>query len=84
MNTSTQAFEAVKPTIPTLKTRVLEAIKSAGETGMIAEEIGNRLPDVPFGSVSTRPNELRKAGLIRIAGTRKNSRNRDQNIYVAV
>lgn len=83
MNTQAQAFAAVKPTLPSLRNRVLSVIQSAGPDGVNTEQISNHLPGVPYGSISTRPNELIKAGLIRVQGTRKNSRGRSQNVYVA-
>ncbi len=82
VNTSQEAYEAIKPSLPSLQERVFTVIKDAGENGATNEDIGKALPDVEHYSTTQRPSELLKAGRIKQNGVRLNSRNRNQKVWV--
>ena len=80
-STSAQAFETIKPAIPSLKARVFSAIADAGETGKTPSELISDLSALDY-SVRPRVTELLKAGRIKSAGTRQNARGNEEKVFV--
>lgn len=87
MNTSNEAYNSIKPVLPSIREQVYEVIKNSGAQGAIIEEIilavGFNATISGGGTVNGRPSELAKAGRIKLNGVRKNSRGRNQKCWVA-
>lgn len=81
MNTSAQAYETVKPKVPSIRQRVLDTVKQAGEGGLTREELIG-YTGIHQNSISGRITELKDDGLIVARGTRNNSRGNPEDVYV--
>jgi hypothetical protein len=82
MNTSAQAFEKVKPAVPSIRSRVLQAIGDAGDAGLTPSQIIAQLGELDY-SVRPRITELFLSGQIKKNGqTRQNLRGNEEDVYV--
>lgn len=82
-STSTQAYNAIKPALPSLRTRVLDAVKAAGPDGLINDDLYRANPGTPTSSLNARLSELQKTGFVKVHGVRKNSRGRNMQVWIA-
>lgn len=80
--TSVAAAAKVAPAVGTQARLVFDAIRSAGERGLIDEETC-RATGLHDNSVRPRRGSLASAGLIRKAGTRENVAGNDCDVWVA-
>lgn len=69
------AAEAIAPRAKTLRDLVLATIRSAGDTGLTADEAAERLRQSPF-TIRPRVCELAKAGAVRDGGRRRLNRSK--------
>ena len=60
---------------------VLDAIHATGTSGIIASEICRELKHMPYGTVTSKFQELLRMGQIEIIGKRKGPSGRMQKIY---
>lgn len=81
--TSKEAYEAVKPELPSLRTLVLNELKAAGETGLTSEDLYKKYPDMAQSSFHARFSELQVRGLASHHGYRRNVRGRKVLVWVA-
>ena len=60
--------------VPLAKTRafVFDLITEAGEAGVTIREMTKRFPEISPSSITSRPNELEKLGLIFYVGDKRN------------
>lgn len=70
IDTSVAAAEAIEPKLGRLQKMAEEAIRSAGERGLTADELAMRL-GMDRWSVQPRTSELRRKGFIRDSGRRR-------------
>jgi len=63
---------------------VLKEIVASGIRGIISEELQDKLPHMPYGSVTSKFKKLCNDGVIECVGIRKNSRNRNQKVWRAI
>lgn len=82
-NTSQEAYNEIKPKLPSLRDRVYTVIKAAGNTGVVMEDVYKAIPDAGY-VLHQRASELVKAGRVAVVGVRKNSKNKNQKVWVAV
>lgn len=81
--TSKDAYESVKPYVPTIKERVYDVIASYGSDGMTTDEIEGYL-NLAHQTVSPRVLELRQDGLLKDSGEkRKTISGRKAIVWVA-
>lgn len=81
LNTSIQAYHSVNHTKK--EREILMVIKNAGDRGIISSEIQQRLPHMPYGSVTSSFKKLTDDGVIQCVGIRKNFRGRNQKVWRA-
>lgn len=81
-DTSQQAYQSIKPKIPTQRERLLNLLDNH-PNGLILEEISELLNERD-NSISPRFAPMIRDGLIRVDGTRKNKRGRNQNVLIKV
>ena len=81
LNTSLQAYNSANH--DKSEREILKAIVDAGDRGIISEELQQRLPHMPYGSVTSKFKKLCVDGGIECVGIRKNSRNRNQKVWRA-
>lgn len=80
--TSHKAAASIEPT--DLEALVLRAIREAQETGMTADELLEKFPDLSYSSITARPASLKRKGLIKDSGERRPGRSgRSQAVLVA-
>jgi hypothetical protein len=61
--------------------QVLKVIKSAGKKGVTSDEVLNALPNIPYGSVTSKYSSLKKSGHIKVDGrTRDGDSGKQQHI----
>jgi hypothetical protein len=68
--TSVEAADRTAPKLGALQQRALSAIKDAGTDGLTADELAARL-ELSRWSIQPRTSELRRKGLIRDSGIRR-------------
>lgn len=82
LNTSLQAYHSANH--DKTEREVLKQIVDSGDRGVISEELQQRLPHMPYGSVTSKFKKLCDDGVIECVGIRKNSRNRNQKVWRAI
>lgn len=81
--TSVKAAESLN--VGQLEDLIYNAIKSAGDRGMIADELLAMFPTLSYSSVTARPASLKRKGLVKDSGYMRNGRSgRAQSVLVAV
>mgnify|MGYP005854654539 CR=1 FL=1 len=84
IDTSVAAANALSPRLGPLQRMALEAIRSAGWTGLTAEELAARLK-MDRSTIQPRTSELKRKGLIRDSGLRRlNKTGKKAIVWVAV
>ena len=81
LNTSIQAYHSVNHSKK--ERQILKVILDAGDRGIISSEIQQRLPHMPYGSVTSSFKKLTDDGVIECVGIRKNFRGRNQKVWRA-
>lgn len=82
-DTSVQAAETLPVT--KLELLVLQAIRDAGDTGITADELLAKFPNLSYSSVTARPASLKEKGLVKDSGERRKGRTgRTQAVLVAI
>ena len=80
---SLDAKRSMEHVIPSLRERLLQVIKAAGETGLTTDE-AEMISTRPHQTVSPRINELARLGVIKDSGIRRTTRSgRKAVVYVA-
>jgi hypothetical protein len=82
LRTSVQAYHSVNHSKK--ERQILKVILDAGDRGIISSEIQQKLPHMPYGSVTSSFKKLTDDGVIECAGVRKNFRGRNQKVWRAV
>ena len=82
LRTSVQAYHSVNHSKK--ERQILKVILDAGDRGIISSEIQQRLPHMPYGSVTSSFKKLTDDGVIEFVGVRKNFRGRNQKVWRAV
>lgn len=80
--TSAEAYNSVKPKLPTLREQVLTLVTNAGTVGLTASEVIAATGELDY-SIRPRLTELKKAGKVLASGKRKNSRGSNETVFVA-
>jgi hypothetical protein len=88
--TSKEAFDSIKPKLPSIRERVYNMIQSKGEEGLIYSELAVAFPSTSLSSGIRRATELAKAGRIKVkldeSGKkvlRKNQGGNNQQVWIA-
>ena len=82
LRTSLQAYNSVNHSKK--ERQILKVILDAGDRGIISSEIQQKLPHMPYGSVTSSFKKLTDDGVIECVGIRKNSRERNQKVWRAI
>jgi len=70
-----------KKSILSQEQRVLKVIKLSGRKGVTSDEVLLALPDMPYGSITSKYSSLKKSGLIKCDGrTRDGNSGKQQHI----
>lgn len=80
IETSKEAFEVIKPTIPSIKSRILMVVEAHAGIGVTREDL-IKLTGIHQNSLSGRITELKAGGQIKVRGTRENSRGNLEDVY---
>lgn len=79
LRTSLQAYNSVNHSKK--ERQILKVIFDAGDRGIISSEIQQKLPHMPYGSVTSSFKKLSDDGVIECVGIRKNFRERNQKVW---
>lgn len=79
--TSQAALETVKPSIPSIKERILNVVRDQNGIGVTREDLIAQT-GIHQNSLSGRITELKDAGKIAVKGTRLNARGNHEDVYV--
>ena len=82
LRTSLQAYNSVNHSKK--ERQILKVIMDAGDRGVNSSEIQQRLPHMPYGSVTSSFKKLTDDGVIECVGIRKNFRGRNQKVWRAI
>lgn len=84
VDTEVEAAQKVAPKAPILRMKVLQYLQSRGQLGATGEQVANEIDEWIY-SVKPRITELVRLGLVVDSNRRyKNSRNRNEVVWVAV
>lgn len=81
--TSQEAYQAIKPKLPSLREKVLNVVIAAGMYGATMEDIRRQIPEARIDSINPRLSELQKRNLVAVSGVRRNSSNRNMKVWIA-
>jgi len=82
INTSQEAYNSIKPKLPSLRSRVETAVMNSGQEGITALELITSLGELDY-SIRPRLTELKKMNRIKQNGVRLNNRNKKEIVWIA-